>query len=246
MSIIMPTKKSEVDTRFCSQRFAMIGAPGIGKSAFWAEETNAIYLDTEGGLNALSVYKIPIRSWGDIREAYGELLKLKQAGNFPYTLIVIDTIDNLVSYCTEEVILRAKDFYTNSKIPIMTLGDIPNGGGWARTTELVMIMLNKLRELDCAITFIGHLKNKKIKDSVLEYERMTIDIFGSLGTDLVSWADHVLYVDSYLSGNKLSRQVLTLPSQSKEAKSRGGMIPSGLKWGDNMAENYKAVRGVFK
>lgn len=244
--ISLPTQKTEIDTRFCSQRFAMIGAPGIGKSAFWAEEQNALFIDTEGGLNALSVFKITIRCWDDLRQTYVELKKAKDLGKFPYSIIIIDTIDNLVQYCAEEVISKAKDFYTNNKVPISTLGDIPNAGGWYKTTELTMLMLNKFRDLGCAVAFIGHLKNKKIKDSVLEYEKMTIDIFGSLGTDLVSWTDHVMFVESHLMGDKLSRIVLTKPTQSKEAKSRGNMIPSGMKWGDSTIENYKAFRALFK
>ena len=134
--ITLPTKKTEIDTRFSSQRFGMLGLAGIGKSEFWAQDENALFLNCEGGLNALKVYSIPIRSWADLREAYGALKASADAGTFPYSVIVIDTVDRLVDYAQEEVVNRAKEFY--KKIEVNTIGDVPNGAGWYKQKEMVM------------------------------------------------------------------------------------------------------------
>jgi hypothetical protein len=242
--ITLPTKKTEIDTSFAHQRFGMLGLAGIGKSEFWAQDENALFLNTEGGLNALKVYSIPIRSWADLREAYGALKASADEGKFPYSVIVIDTVDRLVDYAQEEVVSRAKDFY--KKIEINSIGDIPNGAGWYKQKEMVMGFFNKLELLPCAIAYIAHCNVKRIKDSNAEFDRMTISIGGSLGDDLLAFTDHTLHLESHRIGDRLQRIVYTMPTQSREAKSRGSMIPNGMKWGDSMSENYKAFRGLFK
>ena len=75
---------------------------------------------------------------------------------------------------------------------------------------------------------------------------MTISIGGSLGDDLLAFTDHTMHLESHRIGDRLQRVVHTMPTQSREAKSRGSMIPDNMKWGDNMAENYKVFRGLFK
>lgn len=244
MSIIIPTTKSEVNTNFTSQRFGMLGLAGIGKSEFWAQDENALFLNTEGGLNALKVYSIPIRSWQDLREAYGALKASADEGKFPYSVIVIDTIDRLIDYAQEEAVNRAKDFY--KKMEINTIGDIPNGAGWFKQKEMVMSFLSKLELLPCAIAYIAHLDIKRIKETTGEYDKATISVGGSLGDDLLAFTDHTLHIESHRIGDRIQRVVYTIPTQSREAKSRGGMIPSGMKWGDDTKSNYAEFRKLFK
>ena len=242
--ITLPTKKTEIDSSFIHQRFGMLGLAGIGKSEFWAQDENALFLNTEGGLNALKVFDIKIRSWQDLREAYGALKASAEAGTFPYSVIIIDTVDRLVDFAQEEVVNRAKDFY--KKIEINTIGDIPNGNGWFKQKEMVMGFFNKLELLPCAIAFIAHSDIKRIKDTTAEYDKVTISIGGQLGDDLLAFTDHTLNIEAHRMGDKLQRIVYTMPSQSREAKSRGAMIPNGMKWGENMQENYKQFRVLFK
>ena len=244
MSVILPTKKTEIDNRFSSQRFGMLGLAGIGKSEFWAQDENALFLNTEGGLNALRVFEIPIRSWDDLREAYRILKASADAGTFSYSVIVVDTVDRLIDLAQEEVVSRAKEFY--KKIEINTIGDIPNGAGWYKQKEMVMGFFNKLELLPCAVAYIAHLDIKRIKDTTAEYDKATISIGGQLGDDLLAYTDHTLHLESHRIGDKLQRIIYTLPTQSREAKSRGSMIPNGMKWGENMAENYKQFRQLFK
>lgn len=241
--ITLPTEKSKINKSFKAQKFAMLGAPGIGKSQFWSQDANALFVETEMGLNALEVYKIPIRCWEDLREAYAALNESVKSGKFPYSVIVIDTIDRLIDYATEEVIGKAKDFY--KKIEISTISDIPNGSGWWKLKEMVNGFLAKLELFPCAIAYIAHLDIKRIKETTGEYDKATISIGGSLGDDLLAWSDHTLHIESHAIGDKLQRIVWTLPTQSKEAKSRGSLIPNGVRWGENMKENYDNFRKLF-
>jgi hypothetical protein len=242
--ITLPTKKTEVDNSFKHQRFGMLGLAGIGKSEFWAQDENALFLNTEGGLNALKVFSISIRSWQDLREAYGALKTSADEGKFPYSIIIIDTIDRLIDYAIEETVARAKEFY--KKIEINNIADIPNGAGWFKEKEMVMNFLTKLEMFPCAIAFIAHMDIKRIKETTGEYDKSTISIGGSLGDDLLAWTDHTMHIESHRIGDRIQRMVYTIPTQSREAKSRGGMIPNAIKWGDSTVENYKAFRALFK
>ena len=242
--ISLPTKKTEVDTSFKHQRFGMLGLAGIGKSEFWAQDEQALFLNTEGGLNALKVFEIPIRSWQDIRDSYSALKASVDKGEFPYSVIVIDTIDRLIDYAQEEVVNRTKEFY--KKIEINSIGDVPNGAGWFKQKEMVMGFLSRLELLPCAIAYIAHLDVKRIKETTGEYDKATISVGGSLGDDLLAFTDHTMHIESHRIGDRIQRVVYTIPTQSREAKSRGGMIPNGVKWGDSTAENYKAFRALFK
>ena len=79
-----------------------------------------------------------------------------------------------------------------------------------------------------------------------KYDRNTISIGGQLGETLLAWPDHILHVESLVRGDKIMRTVWTKPTQSREAKSRGGVIPNGWRWEDDDAVNYKKFRGLFQ
>ena len=242
-NIVLPTQKTAINKNFKDSKFGMLGLGGIGKSCFWAQEPNALFLETEAGLNALEVYKVPIRSWQDMRDTYVTLIEAQKKGEFKYSIIIIDTIDRLVDFAQEEVICKAKEFY--KKIEINTVGDIPNGSGWFKTKEIVMALLGKLELLNCAIAYVAHLSVKRIKETTGEYDKATISIGGQLGEDLLAWTDHTLNIESHMIGDKLTRIVFAKPSQSREAKSRGGIIPDGWRWTEDMKENYNYFRKLF-
>lgn len=240
----LPTEKSKINKDFKSQKFLMLGSAGIGKSCFWAQEPKALFIETESGLNALEVFKLPIRSWNDLREAYGALKASSDSGKFPYDLIVIDTVDRLVDFAQEEVVNRAKEFY--KKIDINVISDIPNGAGWYKLKEMTMGFFNKLELLPCAVACVAHSDIKRIKEPTAEFDKNTISIGGQLGDDILAWSDHTVNIEAHMMGDRLQRIVHTMPTQSREAKSRGSMIPDNMKWGDSMVDNYKAFRGLFK
>lgn len=229
------------------QKIVILGSPGIGKSELLAKDPKGFFFDCEGGLNFLEVNKLPIRSWSDVREVYALLKEAESKGDFPYNVIVIDPIDKILTYAEEEIIARAKEFYSKMANDINTIGDIPNGAGWAKTTNLVMNFINKLEQLPCAIVLISHIQTKRIEETGgRKYDRHTISLWKGVGADILAWADHILHIEATMIGDKLKRIVYTKPTQSREAKSRGGIVPDGWKWEDDMGGNYKRFRSLFK
>lgn len=242
----LPDKKSEIDLSFNKQKIGIIGNPGVGKSEFFSHDAKAFFFDAEGGLNFLKVNKLPIRSWGDVREVYALLKDAELSGKFPYDIIVLDPIDKIVDYAEEEIVARGKEFYGNIKDEINIIGDIPNGGGWSKTRTLVMSFIDKLEQLPCAVAFISHVQNKRIDEGGRKYDKSTITLWKGMAHDILAWPDHLLHVESTMMGDKLRRIVYTKPTQSRECKSRGGIVPDSWSWDDDMKSNYVFFRQLFK
>ena len=240
----LPTKSSGIDKKFSSQTFGMLGSPGCGKSEFWAQQEDALFLDCEGGLNFLDVMSIPIRSMNDLREAFGELIKAKE--NFPYKLVVIDTLDRVVNYLDEDILNWARQKFSKSADNIISIRDVAEGGGWDLRRERLMKMMLQFQALPCAVAYISHSEAKREKGADgKENIRKTISISGKLGGDVLGWTNHVLHVQNSYMGEKSIRRVRTIPTSSLEAKSRGGVIPDGVVWGTDPKVNYDEFRKLF-
>lgn len=242
--ILLPTKKSEVDNRWIAQKIGLIGPPGIGKSEFFSHGEKTLYLQTEAGLNHLSVFKVALRSWDDVRDIYGQLLQAKNDAKLDYDTIVIDTIDKFIDLANQEAIARGKAKF--KAIEINTVGDIPNGAGWMWAQELVESALSKLEELGLCVCYIGHLDTKEIKTPTSSYHKKTISIGGKMGGLLTAWPDHLLNIESTQQGNSIKRVIRTIPVMTMDAKSRGGMVVDGLEWSADSKVNYNKLRAMFK
>jgi len=69
----LPTEKTARSASLSAFTTLIYGKPKIGKSTFAASFPNALFLDTEGGLQSLSVHRVPIHNWKDLLTACGEL-----------------------------------------------------------------------------------------------------------------------------------------------------------------------------
>lgn len=175
-------------------------------------------------------------------------MQAKAAGTLSFDTIVLDTLDRWMDYAREEVIDRAHKKYAKAienGLSIGSIGDIPEGNGWAWLRELITISLGKLSDLGCAINLTGHVQNKQVEDAVKKYERATLNVGGQLGILLTGWSNHTLHIEGIYSGTELTRIVYSIPSQSREAKSHGGLVPNGWKWDKDAAVNFKKLRGLF-
>src|SRR3990167_8161726 len=126
MPITLPTKPSEINKNWIDQKIGMIGQPGIGKSQFWSFGGKTLYLQTEAGLNHVSVMKLPCRNFDELKEILTALIQAQQANTFPYDTIVVDTIDELIDILIEECIKRGREKFLKIAGDINSIGDIPN------------------------------------------------------------------------------------------------------------------------
>ena len=243
MGYELPKVKSGIDKSWKNQKFLMIGGAGVGKSTFWSFSESPLYLEAEAGLNFIDVFKMPCRSWTDVNGAMGALHSVK--GDFPYDLVVVDTLDRILVAIESEVMEWAKGKYSKGR-EYSCIGDIPEGAGWYAREGMMLKFLKGLEALPCAIALIGHVTDKEIKnEGVNSYHKATINIGGKMGGGILAWSDHTLHVVGKMQGDKLKRTVYTKPTQSREAKSRGGMVKDGWVWSDNDEENFKQLRSQF-
>lgn len=241
--IVLPTKKRAIDNSWAHQKFLMLGQGGIGKSHFWSCGDRTLFLQTEAGLNHLEVEAVVLQDWSDFIEAGSLLVQAVNNKEFKWDTVVIDTVDNWVNMANEHVIQMGREKF--SKMEINGIGDIPNGAGWFQATNLVATYLRKLEALPAAMVLVGHHNQKKIKEGSREYDKSTISIGGNMGIQLLHWSDHTLYIEGKMVGDNLKRKVWTQPSQLREGKSRGAVVPNGWEWEENMNNNYKKLRELF-
>ena len=247
--IKLPTQKSEPTKKWEDQKFLRLGAGKTGKSHFWSFGDKTLFIETEPGLGHLKVMKVPVRCFEDFREVFGELYKAEAAGKLPYDTIIIDTVDKLVDITNEAVIGMARKKYSKSidkGLEINTIGDVPEGNGWAWATGLFHNAITKITELPAAIVLISHITSKKIKDGIREYDKDTISIGGQTGTKLLHWADHTLHLRTSMKGDQIRRIIRARPTESMEAGSRGDIVPDGFELNGDMASCYKRLRQLFE
>jgi len=244
MAYQLSTTKSGVSKKWCDQKFLMIGHSGIGKSTFWSFAEDVGYIETEAGLNFIDAYKNPARDWTELSNVIGALGLAAKSGNFPYKLLVLDTIDRVVDYASDLALAWGKNKFQSSDIK--GIGDIPNGAGWDMRRAMSNKVLKALEKMPCAVAIVGHLETKKVEEQGSKpYDKNTISIGGKIGGDILSWSDHTLHIAGRMAGDSLKRTVYTKPTQSREAKSRGGMIKDGWVWSENDEDNFKQLRKLF-
>mgnify|MGYP001596858466 CR=1 FL=1 len=249
--LILPTEATAPTKRWGEMRFLMMGQAGCGKSTFWANDANALFIDTEGNLSHLGVKKVACRSWGDFRDIYEALYVAAQTANgvpFPYSTLIVDTADRWLALAEEEVIGRAREKYSAAvSAKIFTIGDIPEGNGWAQTTKLVMTALDKLDQLPCALVLIAHVKQVKVEEPTQKYDKETVSLWGGVGSNVLGWMKHTLHIQAMYVGDTLKRYIRTLPSKGLESKSHGGLVPDKTEWktADLKAE-WTTFRGLFE
>lgn len=255
--IVLPTEATEVGNVWSYQKIGVIGAPGIGKSGIFARGENTLVIQTESGLNHIKCKKVPCRSWGDWEDIWSSLIKMKNSGKpFPYDTIGLDTCDNFVDFANDEAVSRGQAKYKNAEIN--TVGDIPNGAGWAWATDLVKNAFEKLESLGVCVYYVGHLEYKEVKQpNNVSIHKQTISIGGKTGGFLVAWADHLLNIEAKMQGDKIIRKVRTIPTATMDAKSKGAVIPNGFELlsPDSLTaegitksdiDNFQRIRSLFK
>lgn len=229
----------------------MMGHSGVGKSTFWSFANNPLYIQTEKGLNFLDVCKVECKCYADVMNVIDELIKkysecATNKTEFPYDLIVVDTVDRFVDFAYQATLEWANQRYKKTG-GHETIQDIADGTlGWSIRQSLVGRLLIELDKLPVAKALIAHDELKTIKEKgTPDYTKTTISIGGKVGGDLLAWVDHNLLVVGKMQGDSLKRTVYTQPSQSRECKSRGGIVKNGWVWSDNDVDNFKKLREQF-
>lgn len=226
----LPTEKTPPKNDLENYIIMIYGAPKVGKTTFASQFDNALFLATEAGLNALDAYEAPIQNWQDFLDSCAEIAK----GQHKFKTIVIDTVDNLIKFCSD---------FVCKKHNITHESELDYGKGYALVKAEFLRAVTKLSLLPYGLIFISHEKMEEIKTRTQTFNKALPTIPNSYRQLVLGIADIILYahtVQQKEEGGQVKevRVVHTKASESYEAGDRTGKLPATLMF--NYTEFKKA------
>jgi hypothetical protein len=218
----LPTEKSQPKTSLTDLVVLLYGVPKIGKSTFAASAEDALFIETEPGLEHLSVYKVACYNWSD----FCQIGKLLAEGDHPFKTVVIDTVDNLYKWCVESVLRRNE---------IQHLSDLSFSKGWDLASQSFHRKLHQLALLPYGLIMISHAGEKEV-DGRRGKIRKIVPTLDKRGREIVTnLADLVLFAELEEQRDEETGDILgfrpvvrTKPTTLYEAGDRTGRLPDTL------------------
>jgi hypothetical protein len=209
-------EKSQKVIDISKQVILVYGRAKIGKSTFCSQFDKPLFLATEPGLNNLEVHKVNVNSW----EVFLDACKSIAESKHEFKTIVIDTIDNLVTFCSA---------YICNQHDINHPADLPHGKGWNFVTAELTRVISKLSMLGYGIIFTSHCELEEIETKTKKYNRWTISLSGKNRGLFLNLADIILFIDSEIDRDGNERRLIrTKPSMYWEAGDRLAKLPDTL------------------
>lgn len=189
---MLPQVKRDPKKALSDYNLLIYGHPKAGKSTFCSHMDSPLFLATEPGLSALSVFEISITSWNTFLEACKEIAK----GEHKFKTIVIDTVDNLYKLCVEYMLV---------KLGIQHEGDLPFGKGYALIKNEFMRAIRKLAMLPYGLVLTSHVEFSEVKTRTEIYNKAVPTIPKAVRDMIVGWVDIILYADTLTDGMRVIR-----------------------------------------
>jgi hypothetical protein len=226
MKNLLPESKSEPLTDLASFVLMLYGDPKVGKSTFASQMPDPIFLATEAGLNALSVYQARVQNWEDFLQVCGELEKTKKFGT-----VVIDTLDNAYQQCLE---------YVCKANAMSHPADLEWGKGWSLVNKEFQRVIVKLSMMPRGLLLISHAQHLTIKTRTQEITKAVPTLPKSGRRFVVGLADIIMYAEVVDTEDGMKRIIRTDPSEYWEGGDRTGRLPAVIPL------SYGAVEKAFK
>lgn len=207
----LPTEKTTPTLDVETAKVLLYGPPKIGKTTLAAslDPEHTLFVATEPGLGALSVFAQQVRSWEEFRQIGPELHK----GEHQFKTVVIDTVDELHKMCTDAVLKQLGVSYP---------GDLEFGKGWAAVTDEFRLRVGALSSLGLGVWFISHAKDEEIKQRVGSITKAVPTISGAARKWLTGFCDFIFYAGSEQTADGEQRVLHTAATENFEA---GGRVP---------------------
>jgi hypothetical protein len=187
VALSLPTEKSSPTLTASSAKVLLYGWPKIGKTTLAAglDPEHTLFLATEPGHGALSIFKVDIGSWQDFRNVGALLSGDTHAKEF--NTVVIDTVDELFRMCEE---------YVLADLGISHASDAGYGKGWAAISNEWRLRISKFANLGFGTWFISHAKDVEIEQRVGKLTK-TVPTLPGRGWDfLEGFCDYILFATS--------------------------------------------------
>lgn len=146
--LALPTEKTEARDRLADYILLLFGEKKIGKTALAAQIDNNLFLATEEGTRALSVYKMTVNTWREAKKILALLKKDKK-----YKVVTVDIIDLLYTAC---------EAYICQKRVIEDLSDEEWGKGWRAARREFATFMEDLSKLNKGLILISHADVREV------------------------------------------------------------------------------------
>ena len=207
---------------FDINRITMViyGAPKIGKSTFCSRFENALFMATEPGLDYLRTKNVRVHDWAEVLELVDILEKQAGAG---YKTLIIDTVDQLWSFCCE---------YVRKSRGVEALVDLPFGKGRDLATSIMTDLTNRIMRLDLGVVFVSHAQMTEIDTVGGKASRFLPTIPEKARDIILPLVDIIGFATvetSFDTGVKVEKRMLRVaPSNIWEAGDRSGRLKDPL------------------
>lgn len=203
--VALPTAKTPPVGDLAAKTIFVYGPPKIGKSTLVAEFPDVLFLDTEGGLSELEVYRVPIGSWTDLIDVCDQVTRSPR-----FRAVCVDTIDMAALICAA---------HTNSRLGIIHESDADWGKGWAVARNEMLRQLVKITSHPrLGLILVSHAREVEIRTRGEVYSRWVPSLTPYLRDLCLALSDLVLFVDFEATD---ARVIRTKPSRYWEAGERG-------------------------
>lgn len=169
-------------------RIVLYGTHGVGKSSWAAQADRPVFIQTEEGLDALSVTAFPkARSYEEVMEAIQSLYN----EDHDFGTVVLDSADWL-----EQLIF--KQVAQNNKVT--NIEDIGYGKGYSFAVELwrnVLEGFDLLRnEKNMQVILLAHTQVKRYDDPLTDsYDRYMLDLHKGAAAIISEWCDCLAFAN---------------------------------------------------
>lgn len=217
---LLPKEPSNPKDKLSDYIIMLWGVPKSGKTTLASQFPGAMFLATEKGHNALSVFKVDVDCWETFLEGCKELA----AGAHEFKTIVIDTLDNLWQLCRQ---------YMLTKLGIEHESDMPYGRAYAMVQSEFERVITKLSLLPYGLVLISHADVQELQTRTGTQHKLVPSLKDRPRKFLLGMADMILFVDieeeKDADGNLTLRRVIrTQPHPTYEAGDRTGRLPAAI------------------
>jgi len=158
-SLTLPTQKTEIKTDLSELIVFIYGPKKFGKTTWCAQAEDALFLCTEPGTSAVSVYQTEIYYWED----FYQICNLLSTDNHKFKTVVIDTIDNAYKLC-EDYICKING--------VQTIQDVPWGKGPKYAMEEFRKIISLFGYLPTGLYLTSHTTTERIETRTGVYTKI--------------------------------------------------------------------------
>jgi hypothetical protein len=229
---MLPTEKTSPLVNLNDYTILIYGAAKVGKSTFASQAGKVLFMATEPGLNALSVYKVDITKWEDILETFAELAATKHE----FTTVVIDTVDNAYLLCADWVCRKNN---------VKHESEMEYGKGFGFVQREFMRVITRAAQFNFGLILVSHAREKEVVVKSIKTIKTTTTLPDKVNEKLMGFVDMILYcdIDAALdkSGAVTERRVIrTKPSKNYDAGDRTNRLTEVVDL------NYSEFKKVFE